>query len=85
MCVPKNIIKPISTTINEKGKIKLSIECIKGYSIESHIEDVTENSTENMTVELDDVTPQSYVPHKFEKLLTNISNKLGLSFAIYQK
>jgi len=85
MCVSKNIIKPISTTINEKGKIKLSIECIKGYSIESHIEDVTENSTENMTVELDDVTLQSYVPHKFEKLLTNISNKLGLSFAIYQK
>lgn len=85
MCVSKNIIKPIETTTNEKGEIKLTIERRKEHHIESYIDDATENSTENTKVELDIVAPVQYVPSKFEKLLMNISNKLGLSFAIYQK
>jgi hypothetical protein len=30
-------------------------------------------------------TTETYVPSSIEKLLTNMSNKLGLSLAIYQK
>lgn len=77
MCIPKQIIKPISISIN-----KLSNQ---DYTSENSIVSNIESNTEKSIIDLYNATPEPYVQSQFEKLLTNISNKLGLSLAIYQK
>lgn len=85
MCIPKQIIKPISISINELSNQDYTIENSIVSNIEINTESNTESNTEKSIIDLYNATPEPYVQSEFEKLLTNISNKLGLSFAIYQK
>lgn len=64
--------------------------CIPKQIVKSDLTTINEGVIENRGIEdniidIGNVVPELYVPSKFEKLLSNISNKLGLSFSIFQK